>query len=213
MIDFNVLIPVYNTKPNALIEAVFSVINQKINQHYKILLVDDGSTDTDTLALLDYFQKEGKRGFCEVVVHHLDKNEGTSKALNYGHSILTSEWIAIMGSDDVCHESRFDLQTRFIKGRKLDVLGTGLFGFKNGDIERKPMFKAVHPVSPTPQNTKDGWMVNHGTVFYRNQAVKDAGHYNPALRRAQDVDLWKRMYAKGNVFFNLQEVLYGWRRY
>ena len=49
-IDFTVLIPVYNTKAAELIEAAFSVhpTNQSIKQDYKILIVDDGSTDQST---------------------------------------------------------------------------------------------------------------------------------------------------------------------
>ena len=42
MIDFTVLIPVYNTNPIDLIECVYSVhwTNQTIKQEYDIVLVD-----------------------------------------------------------------------------------------------------------------------------------------------------------------------------
>jgi len=55
-IDFTVLIPVYNTKAAELIEAAFSVhpTNQSIKQDYKILIIDDGSTNQDTLKALNF---------------------------------------------------------------------------------------------------------------------------------------------------------------
>lgn len=211
-IDFSVLIPVYNTKPDELLEAVFSVINQKINQHYKIVIVDDGSDCMDTIGVLEYLKKAGKRGFCEVVVHTLEHNQGTSKALNYGHSIISSEYVAIMGSDDISHPERFAMQTQFLRGRNIDVLGTQLFSFYRDDMTRKPLFTSSHPLHPTLTNTKDGWMVNHGTVFYKNETVKRF-NYNPEIGRAQDIDLWKRMGKDPNVkFVNLQQTLYAWRR-
>ncbi len=212
MLDFNVLIPVYNTKPHHLLEAVFSVINQKEVGNYKILLVDDCSQDIDTLKMLEFLH-QNKRGFCECHVHHLNENGGTSEALNVGHNVLSSEYIAIMGSDDISSPDRFLKQTTYLKNNpQVDVLGTQLYGFYDDDICRNAFFTTRHPASPTLANTKDNWLVNHGTVMYKNEKVKAAGGYDLQKRRAQDVDLWGRM-APNNKFANLISVCYAWRRF
>ena len=59
MIDFTVLIPVYNTNPIDLIECVYSVhwTNQTIKQEYDIVLVDDGSDYVGTLNALEFIKQ------------------------------------------------------------------------------------------------------------------------------------------------------------
>lgn len=215
MKDLTVLIPVYNTKPDHLLEAVFSMINQNINKHYKILLVDDGSKDVDTLAMLNYLANN-KRGFCEVDVHFMDRNGGTSAALNKGHELVSTEYIAVMGSDDITDKSRLVLQMEYLeKHPEIDVLGTQLFSFYNDDIRRTVVWTSSHPERP---NTNVGdsstlFLVNHGTVIYKNQAVKDVGGYDLGYTRGQDARLWRNMAAAGKTFANLQQVLYAWRRF
>jgi glycosyltransferase involved in cell wall biosynthesis len=206
-IDFTVLIPVYNTDPAHLYEAVRSVLKQTIDQKYKIVIVDDGSTQTSTIVAINALRSS------DIVIRRLDENGGTSAALNHGHEAIDSEYIALMGSDDVSHPDRFKHQVNFLSLHPdVDVLGTDLFSFRDGDIFRKRTFMSDHPERPTLKNTKGGWLVNHGTVMYKNKAVKDVGGYDPKFKRGQDVELWKRMAAKEKQFANLKPLLYGWRR-
>ena len=55
--------------------------------------------------------------------------------------------------------------------------------------------------------------MNHGTVIYKNQAVKDVGGYDIDKKRGQDVYLWKKMMEAGKKFHNVSDILYYWRRY
>lgn len=213
MNNLSVLIPVYNTRPAALLEAVFSMTNQTIDKDVKILLVDDGSTSNDTRSML-LFLETNKNLYKEVAVHYMDKNGGTSAVMNKGHELLDSEYIAVMGSDDVSDSNRLLLQMKYLEANKnIDVLGTNLFSFYDDDIRRTPVFTSNHKARPTLADSAYGWLVNHGTVVYKNQSVKDVGGYDIGYRRAQDVNLWKRMAEKGKTFANIPEVLYAWRRF
>jgi glycosyltransferase involved in cell wall biosynthesis len=204
--EFTVLIPVFNTKPDALMEAVSCIVNQTVKAK-KIIVIDDGSTDPKTFEMLEVINRSP-----DVHVMFMEVNEGTSGALNRGHLMVNTEWVAIMGSDDVCHPERFAKQVKYLEAHpNVDVIGTQLFSFKADDITRRSIFKSSHQLRPT--SIKDGWIVNHGTVMYRNSAVAKAGGYDLSKRRGQDVDLWRRMWAKGFKFANIQEILYGWRRY
>lgn len=206
-IDFTVLIPVFNTDPAHLYEAVRSVLNQTIQQKFKIVIVDDGSTQLSTIKAVESLRSS------DIVIRRLDINAGTSVALNKGHDIIDSEYIAVMGSNDVAHRNRLITQVEFLQGQPgIDVIGTDLFSFNDNDIFRTPIWTSNHPEIPTLSNTKNGWLVNHGTVIYKNQAVKDVGGYNPTKRRAQDVDLWGRMASAGKKFYNVKQVLYAWRK-
>lgn len=206
MIDFSVLIPVYNTQPEHLLESVTSVLNQSINQKYNVILIDDGSTHKGTLIALQYL-----RSYHQIKVFTQPENLGTSAALNKGHELIESEYIAVQGSDDISHKDRFKFQCAFLEQNKtVDVLGSNLSCFFNDDIYRRRTFTSSH--SPSPVAGK-GWQTNHGTVMYKNQSVKDVGGYDVKLRRCQDVDLWKRMLERKKIFRNINDNLYLWRRF
>ncbi len=209
-INFTVLIPVFNTPDQQLLEAANSVINQtKLAE--KIILIDDGSTNSDTLAMLKTLE-----AFCEV--RYCEKNGGTSKALNIGHTMVQTEYVAIMGSQDISHKERFKKQCDFLAAHQgIDVLGTQLSGFLDKDVNRKRTFSTHHPQYIKSLNRDKGqhpgWITNHGTVMYKQAAVMHCDAYDETIGRGQDVDLWRRMFNKGKKFANLQEVLYSWRRY
>ena len=56
--NLTVLIPVYNTNAPELIECVFSLSkkNQTIEKEYDIVLVDDCSTNLETIASLKFLE-------------------------------------------------------------------------------------------------------------------------------------------------------------
>lgn len=213
-----VLIPVFNTEPAALMEAIKTTLvalDKCGLESYDVILVDDGSTRPDTISTLDLIADHPY-----VRLKRLEKNVGTPVAYNIGHEMVNTAWVALMGSDDVCDPNRFAIQLAHlnkaeIKGEHIDVLGTQLFSFYDDDISRVRLMTSQQPYdsSLSAYHVKNNWYTNHGTVIYRDAAVKSVGGYNPALRRAQDVDLWKRMVTAGKVIRTLPNVLYAWRRY
>jgi glycosyltransferase involved in cell wall biosynthesis len=208
-IDFAVLIPVYNTEPFELLEAVLSVLpkNQTIEQTYDIWVVDDGSDKEETIKCLLFLKNT-----LGVKLITLEKNSGTSAALNAGHEAIQNEWIAIMGSSDISTKDRFKLQVEhLIENPDIDVLGTNLYSFKESDSSKTPIYQTSHKYITTLEERSEGWLTNHGTVMYKNKSVKDVGGYK-LPGRYQDVDLWKRMYLAGKKIRTLKEITYAWRK-
>jgi glycosyltransferase EpsE len=208
-IDFTVLIPVFNTKPSELIECVYSLhhSNQTIDQEYDIVIVDDASTSEGTLKALEFLKSS-----LGIIVLTMAENGGTSKALNAGHEFIKTEWIALSGSSDISFKNRFKLQVEHLQENpNIDVLGTNLFSFEDSDPFRKPTFTSKHGYTRTLIDSSYGWLTNHGTTFCKNQSVKDVGGYK-LPGRAQDVELWVRMFKAGKKIHTLAPVLYGWRR-
>lgn len=202
-----ILIPIYNTAPHHLIEAVMSILDQDDGINHDIILIDDCSTANPTLDALEF--AANLTDYIKLI--RCPKNSGTSGALNLGHQHVKTEYVAIMGSDDISHPSRFRKQIEYLEANpETDVLGTNLFSFKNDDIYRRSIFTSSHEEKPNVEERS--WLVNHGTVIYRQSAVMEVGGYNPDFKRGQDVDLWKRMRSKF-IFRNVTEVLYAWRRY
>lgn len=207
-----VLIPIYNTEPSALIESVYSIVGQDDGIKHEIILINDGSTKYSTKRAIDFL---GAEFYDRLQV--IDKpNGGTSDALNAGHALVKTEYVALQGSDDVSDRSRFRLQCEYLRANpNTDVLGTNLFAFYDDDITRAPIFitKARDDNRQVTDSilAKD-WWTNHGTVIYRNTAVLDSGGYT-TQGRAQDVNLWRTMVNKGYTIKNITPILYGWRRY
>jgi glycosyltransferase involved in cell wall biosynthesis len=202
----DILIPVYNTKADHLFESVFSVIRQINKRKHRVILLDDASNEDETLFALDALEK-----YCKVI--HFDSNEGTAAVLNRGHEIVESDWVGIVGSDDVCAPEKFPMQISYLKKNpEVDVLGTNLYAFNDGDIRRRSLFTSDHDENPDLTNEKN-WFVNHGTVIYRQEAVMSVGGYNEEYRRRQDIELWLRMAKEGYQFRNVVDCLYAWRRY
>lgn len=209
-IDFTVLMPVYNTIGTALLDAVESLFKQTINQGFEILIVDDGSTAADTYNALNFLQNNPR-----ITVVTCPENKGTSNALNIGHDLIKTEWIAIMGSDDISKPERFEKQvSHLLQNPDIDVLGTNLSCFYHENNKDKITFYSTKkPYAETLDVQTYGWLTNHGTVMYKNQSVKDVGGYDVAFARGQDVDLWKRMYNAGKIIRTLEDNLYLWRRF
>lgn len=208
MIDFTVVMCVYNTPAKDLLESVTSILNQSYKSDWKLTLVNDGSTNADTLRMLKFLKEYDK-----VSVMNLPKNIGEPAALNVFHNSTDIEWIAKCDSDDVFHIDKFKIQIEWLENNPdVSVLGHNLWAFDNKDIERKRIFETKHKLEAHPNNN-DWWFVNHGSVFYKNQAVKDSGGYTEGKTFAYDLDLWERMYNNGFKIQCLPECLYAWRRY
>lgn len=87
-----IIIPVYNVE-KYLSDCLDSVINQTY-KNLEIILVDDGSTD-DSGKICDDYAIQDKR---IIVVHK--KNEGVSRARNYGLDIASGKGVCFIDSDD-----------------------------------------------------------------------------------------------------------------
>lgn len=202
---FTVLMPVFNTAPDNLFQAFYSIYNQTDISDYEILIVDDFSDRAETKSMLRHIGS-----YPRVKVIRLLENKGSGAARNIGIREINTEYVALMDSDDIAFHHRLRTQWNYIKKHKPDVLGCNLFSFYDHDMTRKYLFKSSHAEIP---DYNDGWMVNQGTVIYRKEVVTNVGGYNEKLRRAQDIDLWKRIHKAGYKLRNITEIMYAWRRY
>jgi glycosyltransferase involved in cell wall biosynthesis len=92
MSDVSVVISSFN-QGELVAEAVNSVHSQSMPPA-RIIVVDDGSTDSDSLAVLDRLQRGGR---CEII---RQENRGVSAARNNGIASVHEEFVVILDGDD-----------------------------------------------------------------------------------------------------------------
>lgn len=93
----SVIIPVYNTRPEFLTCCVGSVLGQTYDR-LQVILVDDGSSNEQTVFCLSALQKSDHR------VHIImQKNQGVSIARKAGIDAADGEFLMFVDSDDALH--------------------------------------------------------------------------------------------------------------
>lgn len=96
----SIIVPTYNVE-NFLEECMDSIIGQSL-KNIEIICVDDGSTDQSGVILEKYAQKDSR-----VKVFH-NSNGGYGKAMNFGLSKSTGEFIGIVEPDDYITNDMFE---------------------------------------------------------------------------------------------------------
>lgn len=92
MLDFSIIIPVYNAE-KTLEECLNSICKQTF-LNYEVILIDDGSSD-QSLSICKRYEMQNEK----FHVFH-QKNSGPSMARNVGLDNATGKWICFIDSDD-----------------------------------------------------------------------------------------------------------------
>lgn len=96
----SVIVPVYNTGPY-LRRCIESIVAQDY-PNLEIIIVDDGSSDIDTIRLCDILSDS----YNNVCTYH-KPNGGQSSARNYGITLAKGEYIGFIDSDDVIEPTMY----------------------------------------------------------------------------------------------------------
>ena len=89
----SVIVPVYNTG-KYLVKCISSIRNQTY-PNIEIIIVDDGSTDDETITVCNEIKKQ-----CQNVKLLKKANGGSADARNYGICVATGNYLAFVDSDD-----------------------------------------------------------------------------------------------------------------
>ncbi len=177
-----VLIPVYNSAE--FIEPCLKSILNQTYQNYKILVVNDGSTD-NTLEIL-------KKYPVEIISY--EKNQGISYALNLGIKNIDTKYFVRMDSDDIMHPHRLEVQVKFMEDNpNIFMMGTTCLRY-DGEMNWIPQYKRVidheelrflylfHPV------------ILHPTVIIRTEQFKNKNYqYRSEMDGVEDFALFKEL--------------------
>jgi len=208
----SVLIPAYNHE--AFIQkALESVFNQSIRVA-EIVVVDDGSTDGTG---------ETVRACKDPRIRYVyQDNQDAFNALNRGLSMVQGDFIAVLNSDDMYHETRMERLVTALKKRGAVCGFTDVQPVdKNGDPLTDPGFwwNVWHQKNRNfyfecqdlyTAFLKGNFMVGTSNLFLRREAVRRVGGFAP-LRYLHDYDYIFRVmlaYPEKVAYLHDEKLLY-----
>lgn len=209
--EISVIMSVYNTRPDYLSEAIESILHQTY-ENFEFLIIDDGTTDKGTLAVLERYRKRDQR--IRMLVNQ--GNAGLTKSLNKGLREAGGKYIARMDSDDIAHCRRLEKQYMYMEqnqdvdiagclirkiGKAQAVMPSYYIDHTQKDYENfriKMLFYNVGPIHPT--------------VMIRSSFLKgNTIEYDETIKKAQDYALWSDCILAGGKIRNVPEVLLEYR--
>jgi glycosyltransferase involved in cell wall biosynthesis len=187
----SVVIPAYQAGSHVA-QALDSVLGQTFSQ-YEIILVNDGSPDTEALEIIlqpyrshiRYFQQE---------------NQGPSSARNAGILAAQGKYVAFLDSDDYWLPHHLASQVELLKRDP----GVGL-AYANCLLTRNGVtIGTSFQLSPQAQQAtfetllREQSRIGTSSVVASREAILDAGLFDESLRRCEDFDLWLRIAHHGS---------------
>ncbi len=201
---FSVLMPVYfKENPEYFNTALESIVNQTLKPN-EIVIVKDGALTQE----LDTVIKEYVSKFPQLFnIVSLEKNVGQGKARNAGLQACKYNIVALMDSDDIARQDRFEKQIKYLEIHpEVDCVGSFITEFEE-DPNTVESIKAV-PITHEEIFNFGKWRspMNNMTVVYKKDKVLKVGAYN-TFNFGEDYYLFAKMLMNGCKFYNFEECL------
>lgn len=200
----SILMGIYNCA-KTLPEAIDSILAQTYSQ-WELILCDDGSQD-DTFQIAQQYRNKYPN---QIILLKNEKNMGLNKTLNRCLSQAEGDYIARMDGDDLSLPDRIEKEVSFLDEHpEYAIVSTPMVYFdEHGEWGRG---KATE--CPETNDFIHGTPFCHAPCMVRAEAFRAVNGYSedPRTLRAEDYNLWFRLYAAGFKGYNLQEPLYKMR--
>jgi len=194
----SVVIPYYNMG-KYIMECVQS-IKASTYAAIEILIINDGSTDAESLAVLKQLeQTKGIKVFNKP-------NEGLADTRNYGASKATGDWLAFLDADDMVAPGYYEKAVRVLKHYK-NVFFVGSFVQYFGDTNRKWATYTPQPPYALVHNP-----VNSSGLIYKKTAFLEGGRNDKTVDYGlEDYESVVHLLSKGYNGVILPECLFHYR--
>jgi len=197
MATVDVIIPAFNAA-KYLPAAIESVISQTF-QDWRILLVDDGSTDNTAEVVAPYLEGLGPR-----IKYIKQENRGLPAARNTAIRASTAEFLALLDADDVWLPCRLSESVKVLTDRHQAGMAYGLIqgidpedrlgstwvgNLKDAEGRIAPHIYMRKVELPCP------------TITFRRSCIDEVGLFDETMRATEDRDLWLRIALRYEVAF------------
>lgn len=201
----SVIMGIYNEKRrDHVILAIDSVLRQSIAD-FEFIICDDGSTEEFYAWLYQVCKKDER-----IRLIRNEVNKGLSYTLNYCMKYASGIYYARMDADDISKKERLEKQMLFLeKHPQYAFVGC------NAEFINDEGVWGEHVLNEKPEARdfliSSGFI--HPTVMVRAEVFDKIGGYSTAAytTRAEDYELFMRLYANGYRGYNMQEFLFQYR--
>ena len=196
--NISVIIPCYNTNPAYIKEAVESVKKHSGNYAYEIIIIDDGSTSTNTINYLNNIKEEN------IKVLFQD-NRGPAAARNNGVKNASSDYILFLDSDDRLLAGYINEGLQILSERKsAGVVYANAVAF--GDGSRKNFISKRFSII---ELLKENYIPMCSII--KKKAWEDVGGIDENLIQYEDWEFWIHIYKAGWIFCFINKPLFEYR--
>jgi glycosyltransferase involved in cell wall biosynthesis len=195
----SVLITSYNTA-EFILPCITTILLQTY-QNIEVIIIDDGSTDK-TLEILETIKDSRLKVFA------FSKNKGRAEALNYGLSLCTGQYLALMDSDDLASPLRIEKLYEHLQKNQLDAVSSQLYEYKNNSDYTISSFRTDEKAIKVTMLFYNA--VPHAATLFKLETVK-AISYREGFDYAEDYDMLAR-YSLHYKLGMVNEPLYLYRR-
>ena len=182
-------------------DAISSIINQTFTD-WELIICDDCSKIAVENIINDEILKDKR-----ITIIHNQENQGLGASLNNCLKLAKGKYIARMDDDDYSYANRFQVQYDFLESNRR-------ISFVSSDIHTYDGVKIIKSSNQIESPEKRDFLyrspfVHPATMFRKKDLLKVNGYrVAKETRRAEDYDLFMRLYAEGYKGYNIKEYLF-----
>lgn len=205
MVKISILVPLFNTPREFLIQMLDSVFYQTY-ENWELCLADGSDQDHKFVEEIcaEYREKSAGR----LIYRKLEKNLGIAGNTNICCSMATGEYIGLFDHDDILHPSVLYEYVKAINEQNADFLYCDETTFKGNDINHMLTmhFKPDYAID----NLRANNYICHFSVFSRELLV-GTELFRTDLDGSQDHDMILRLTDKARNVVHVPKLMYYWR--
>lgn len=198
----SILIPVYNIGREFLSDCINSILCQSY-ENFEVCLVDDCSTNKETIETLEEFKEKDKR----IKVKYRKENGHISRATNDALKMAKGEFVALVDNDDILpKDALYEMVKVLNKDKTIDMIYSDEDKINVEGKRCDPNFKSDF----APDSLLSSNYICHFTML-RKSIMDEIGGERVGYEGAQDYDLFLRFTEKTNKIYHIPKILYHWR--
>ena len=206
MVTVSVIMSVYNSDNyKQLYDSVNSILNQTY-QDFEFIICDDGSSNNKTQM---YLQKISKIDSSIKIIGY-NQNKGLAYSRNQCIKLAQGKYIAFQDDDDISEQDRLKEELTFLDNNPQ----YSFVGSKAGVFDENGIWGEYKvPEKPTKKDFLWNSPFANPTMMFKADVLNIIGGFRVSeeTRRAEDYDLFFRLYASGYKGYNIQKKLLNYR--
>ncbi len=198
----SIIMPVYNVKPEWLMQAIESVQAQSY-QKWQLCIADDCSTDPRLQDIL----KQASAGDERIQVRLLEKNSGIAGASNAALSMAVGDFVGLLDNDDTLAP---DALSWVVETLQSEPDADCLYSDEDKITEQGKRYDPFFKPDWSPDTLRSYNYFCHFTVMKRS-LVGRVGGFRQGFNGSQDYDLFLRVTEAATKVVHIPHILYHWR--